>query len=186
MHLPDDPDLERARRIVAARTMMRSKPPSTFVGLQLGDLERVQRKGKDQKHQMIAHGILAINLMCAEHHPELLGYRRAGRFSGHSLSTVKRAWSRFAPVSHLLLAGSFNPHDGEQDEREWFLQYLAYAEAVRLLGESVFAHGQAAGSPLLNPDETWKCPSAIVLPSADVSFPPLNERMLTKLRNVRV
>jgi hypothetical protein len=38
----------------------------------------------------------------------------------------------------------------------------------------------------LNPDETWKCPSAIVLPSADVSFPPLNERMLTKLRNVRV
>ena len=183
-HLPDEPDLERARRIVAARTMMGRESSETVVGLQLGELERVTQVKKDRRHRLIAYLILSVNLASAEHKQGILGYRRAGRLAGSSLSTVKRAWRRFSPVSHLIIGSRFNPHDGQQDEREWFLEYLAYSEKVRLLGESLDVQGQHGRSPLLDPEKTWKCPTDILLPSVDVSFDPLSDDLLFKLRGI--
>ena len=53
---------------------------------------------------------------------------------------------------------------------------LAEAEALRMLGEKRFAHGQKAkGKPFLDPKQMWTIPEGFNLPSVHLEFEPLTK-----------
>lgn len=179
-HLPDEPDLSVAKEVVLTRTA-RSMKQDLKATLRLDLLERILKDQQDVRHRLTAYFIMAVNLACSVHHPELVGYRRAGLATGRSLSTVRRAWRRFSPVAHLLVAPSFHPHDGVQASKDWLLEMLAYGEEIRRHGENLIPHGQ--DKPLLDPAKTWTCPPDLVLPSVHLQIEPLSENILRSLRN---
>lgn len=185
MRFPERDAAEVAPLLTAAEAAKRLPPDAPVLTL-AGTLKSLQSKTdlETPAGALIALAILSINLHCAEHHPELIGYRRAGSILRRaSASTIKRAWWKFAPVSPLWVAYGFpRPRDPWQ---EWVRHHVAYSEAIRLRAEVIYPHGQQtskAGKPLLDPEATWKAPPDLGLPEVEATFPPLSADQLRELR----
>lgn len=145
----------------------------------------------------VAGEILLTVLKCAAHHPEHLSVRKAiwlkhrmlsseqargGKRAKYGYSTIKTAWQRYKPVSHLwatqiLLEDAL----GKDDTSTLF--FFSLAENFRQQATRSFARG--ARSPVLDPQLTWRVPPD--LPLYPVSFTPSplrykTRRKLTKYR----
>jgi hypothetical protein len=91
---------------------------------------------------------------------------RAGPLPGRSRSNIMSCWAEFAPVAHLSAVRLFLPelwqNAASSANGSRLALFLAYAEALRILGES-YRRSRAA-RPLLNPAEEWRLPDWVVLP----------------------
>ncbi len=98
-----------------------------------------------------------------------------GSLPGLGRSYLIDIWRDFAPAAHLLATKAFLPQlwkDGSRGGKE-LSEFLAYAEAVRILGES---HSVARSqTSLLDPNETWRAPPRFVLPSVNAKLPKPSE-----------
>jgi hypothetical protein len=151
---------------------------------------------------MLVGEMLVCNLICARDHPDLVGVKRTVyAFSGAKRSerSLLDMWIKFHSVAHLWASARY--WDGQQtffsvSEKtniSWVkdpaarLQFLAIAEVFRRMGEDTYAHGQRRrGRPLLDPHETWKVPSDLILPAATIELPEaIPDLLLKKLKKYR-
>lgn len=150
----------------------------------------------------LAGEVLLFVLSAAEHDPQNASVKRAihilrSRFEADRVesgvpfrtgrSTLLADWGRFKEVAHLWaalnlwtrdmnqdLASAFEP---EQDDPTGGLPaFLAIAEELRRRGEMFFSRGQSEnGTPLLDPNKTWRTPPDLVLPTVKCGVPPPTE-----------
>src|SRR5262249_20037643 len=122
-------------------------------------------------------------------------------FSNRRLSerSLMERWVKFRPVAHLWASARYWDGRGvffstsKDVNVDWVknpaarLQFLAVAENLRSMGESTYAHGQRRrGKPLLDPEETWKVPPDLALPSVSLVLPAaLPDLLIQRLRSYR-
>lgn len=151
---------------------------------------------------MLIGEMLVCNLICARDHPGLMGIKRTiYAFSNRRLSerSLMERWVKFRPVAHLWASARYWDGRGvffstsKDVNVDWVknpvarLQFLAVAEILRSMGENTYAHGQRRrGKPLLDPEETWKVPPDLALPSVSLALPTaLPDLLLQRLRSYR-
>lgn len=92
---------------------------------------------------------------------------------GGSTANLKKAWKRFAPVSHLWAAFDIGQElwmeAGSTGNGSKLAEWLALAEAFRLKGERWTPY--RADGPLLDPARTWKVPDTFLLPKCEFEMP---------------
>ncbi len=110
--------------------------------------------------------------------------------------SVKEAWSRFKLVAHLCAAWRISNDQVPGSEQlspasnDTLPNFLAAAEMFRIFGEAHHAPSGRKGTKLyrdslLDPDETWKVPSDLVLPELQLKIPPLTEFAQQSFRDYR-
>lgn len=110
----------------------------------------------------------------AQHFEDVGGRTSDGSKIPTSRPTIMRAWQEFRSVAPLWAACC---HLELPNERQGSLaQFLATAEAIRQRAEA---------AKILKPDETWRAPEGIDLPTVDFKLDPISDRIRCFLRSYR-
>ena len=150
-----------------------------------------------------AGDIFLWQLLCSESHPEHAGVGKAIHFyrsihQAAATSTSRRVWSRakvlpewkrFKPVAHLWAAlllwqrdfnedPSFDPFRSLDDEAA-LVRFLSLAEELRRRGRSILIPGK--GTPVIDPEATWRAPADLQLGSFWLRPPALTDADLAVL-----
>lgn len=163
--------------------------------------EALEARIRDSTARGVVIGEMLLTIItCARHHPAHVSVRKAiylirralkdgrikpGAVPGTSDAFLLREWKRLNPVAHLW-AAAINVSEGPDLEDCSTLtvdrEFLARAEALRLLGEQCFGRGQRRKhGPVLDPSKTWRMPRDLELPRVRLKTQPLPERALAWL-----
>lgn len=150
--------------------------------------------------------ILAFAMICADHHREYVGLRKAVRLTHHNVlgtldrygepvnygeTTLLQYWQKYSNVAHFWAAFRTWEVDFKCDAwcspwSEDNRPFLALAEKYRSRACFIFGRSRKAkGGPLLDPRKAWRIPDDLALPSITLSTEPLPGEALKILRKYR-
>ena len=161
-------------------------PQATKYAIEAANAPRLRETARQLVPSAMRGGPLAAKtlllvLSLAAHFPHQASLGTAFRWwqaqlKGHrggSTANLKKAWSRFAPVSHLWAALEINRklwmEAGSTGGGSKMAEWLAWAELFRVKGERWTPY--RADGPLLDPVRTWKVPDTFLLPKVEVELP---------------
>jgi hypothetical protein len=104
--------------------------------------------------------------------------RTRGGIYGRSRSTARRIWDDFSPAAHINAITFFMPDLWKMaaESESTLTEFLAYADALRHMGEVYRAARAGKEDTLLDPSETWKVPDWVSLPPIPpMRLPPVAE-----------
>lgn len=150
--------------------------------------------------------ILTFAVICAEHHQEHAGLRKAVHLTHHNMigttdrygrsvnygeATFLQYWNKYSRVAHFWAAFRSWEIDFKCDEMcspwtEDNRPFLALAEKYQSRASVIFGRSRKAkGGPLLDPLTAWRIPDDLALPSVSLSAQPLPPEALKILKAYR-
>ena len=111
----------------------------------------------------------SVNAALSDLQPAL--EKRLGWGKGAGITKLDAAWQHFRPTAHLWAAReALIVCDGY--DPLLFLEWIIVAEELRHRGEAL--RPPNAGSPVLDPDKTWKMPDELELPAVPLELPSVD------------